>query len=94
MEKAVQRKIFFKKYKVKKLIHIGKFSSVYEGINILTNESIAMKFEEVSKYNLLETELFHLIELKGLGIPKIITFGKNTLFNILIEELLGLSMRQ
>ena len=94
MEKAVQRKIFFKKYKVKKLIHKGKFSSVYEGINILTNESIAMKFEEVSKYNLLETELFHLIELKGLGIPKIVSFGKNTLFNILIEELLGLSMRQ
>ena len=94
MENAVNRKIFFKKYKVKKLIHKGTFSSVYEGKNILTNDSIAMKFEEISKYNLLETELFHLIELKGFGIPKIISFGKNILFNILIEELLGPTMRQ
>ena len=94
MEKDVNQKIFFKKYKVKKLINKGPFSSVYEGINILTNGSIAMKFEEVSKHNLLKTELFHLIELKGFGIPRIISFVKNNLFNILIEELLGPSMKQ
>ena len=95
MEKELTQKIFFKKYKVKKLICEGRFNSVYEGINILTNEPIAMKFESrKSKFNLLESELFHLIEVKGIGIPKIISSGRNHLFNILIEELLGPSMKQ
>ena len=95
MEKEITQKIYFKKYKVKKLIGEGRFSSVYEGINILTNESIAMKYESRrTKFNLLESELFHLIKVKGIGIPKIISFGRNYSFNILIEELLGPSMKQ
>ncbi len=93
MEIELNRKIFFKKYKITKLIHKTPLNFVYEGINILTNESIAMKFEKKSSnLRLLESELFHLLELKGFGIPKIISFGKNNLFNILVEELLGPSM--
>ena len=54
-----------------------------------------MKFESRrTKFNLLESELFHLIKVKGIGIPKIISFGRNYSFNILIEELLGPSMKQ
>ena len=95
MEKKLKEKIFFKKYKIKNLICKGQFSSVYEGINILTNKSIAMKFEpRISKFNLLESELFHLIKVEGIGIPKVIIFGRNHLYNILIEELLGPSMKQ
>jgi serine/threonine protein kinase len=33
-----------------------------------------------------------LINLKGFGIPKLFSFGKNNLYNILVEELLGLSL--
>ena len=54
-----------------------------------------MKFEKIKgKYNLLESEAYYLIYLKGFGIPKIITYGKNNYFNILIQELLGLSIHQ
>ena len=59
-----------------------------EGINLLTKESVAMKFEEKNIFNFLEIELFHLMKLQGFGIPKIISFGKNKKNNILIEELL------
>ena len=39
-------------------------------------------------------EAFFLFDLKGFGIPKIISFGKNNIYNILVEELLGLSLYQ
>ena len=66
---------------------------LYEGVNIKTNESIAIKLEKKDiNGNILENEAYYLITLKGYGIPKIITFGKNNYYNILIEELLGLSL--
>ena len=66
---------------------------MYEGINIKRNEPVAMKFEKrISKENLLESEAFLLFILKGFGIPKVITYGKSGLYNILIQELLGLSI--
>jgi serine/threonine protein kinase len=34
-----------------------------------------------------------LFILKGFGIPKLISFGKNSFYNILVEELLGLSLK-
>ena len=94
MKAKLTAKVFFKKYKVKKLIFLGQPTSVYEGINLLTQESVAMKFEKKNDLKLLELELFHLIRLQGFGIPKIISFGKNKEYNILIEELLGPSIEE
>ena len=74
-------KIFFKKYKIKKLIRTTRFSSVYEGKNINDKEPVCMKIEIKNKIELLESEAYCLYNLKGFGIPKIITFGKNRLFN-------------
>ena len=85
----LEAKIFFKKYKVKRLIFSGPLTSVYEGINLLTKESVAMKFETKNSSDSLKLELFHLMKLQGFGIPKIISFGKNKEYSILIEELLG-----
>ena len=87
-------KIFFKKYKVKKLIRKDKYSIVYEGKIINDNTPICMKFERKTNFDLLETEAYCLYNLKGFGIPKFITFGKNGLYNILIMELLGLSINK
>ena len=85
--------IIFNKYQIKKLIASSHFGLVYEGINIRDKEPIAMKFEKKSsKYKLLESEAYILFTLKGFGIPKLITYGKSGLFNVLIEELLGLSI--
>ena len=88
------KSIIFNKYQIKKLISKTHFGWLYEGINIKDKECVAMKFEKkVSKFNLLESEAYMLYLLKGFGIPKIITYGKSGFFNILIEELLGLSIQ-
>ena len=86
--------IIFNKYQIKKLIASTHFGYLYEGINIKTKEPVAIKFEKkASKFQLLESEAYMLFLLRGFGIPKLISYGKNSLFNILIEELLGLSIQ-
>ena len=87
-------KVFFNKYKVKKLITITHFSSIYEGINEKSKEPILIKLEDKTKNKLLENEACLLYYLRGFGIPKFISYGKNNLFNILIEELLGPTLYQ
>ena len=90
---ALNNRLFFNKYKTKKLIYLTGLSSIYEGINIKDNEPVEIKLEKnSSKMNLLESEAFFLFYLRGYGIPKIITYGKSGLFKVLIEELLGSSI--
>ena len=86
--------IFFKKYKILKLITTSKFSSTYEGININTKEKVAIKLEEKNKYNLLEKEAFTLFAIKGYGIINLISFGKNKKYNIMVLPLLGKSLHK
>ena len=88
------KSIIFNKYRIKKLIAKTYFGWLYEGLNIKEKELVAMKIEKkISKYNLLESEAYMLYYLKGFGIPKLISYGKSGQFNILIEELLGLSIQ-
>ena len=68
----INKRIFFNKYRIKKLIYKSSFCLVYEGINIKSNESVAMKFERrTGIFKTLETEAYNLINLKGHGIPNI-----------------------
>ena len=90
---TLNQRIFFNKYKIKKLIYQTKLSRVYEGINIKDKEPIALKLEKKSEHNLLESEAYFLFNLKGYGIPKIITYGISGSINVLVEELLGLSLK-
>ena len=85
-------KIIFNKYKTRKLLYKSKLSVVYEGLNIKDNEQVAIKFERRNEENFLKTESSFLFTLKGFGIPRILSFGKNNVYNILVEELLGLSI--
>ena len=85
-------KIFFKKYQIIKLISESKLSSLYEGINIVTKEKVAIKLEQRKKSDLLEKEAYTLFSLKGYGIIDLISFGKNKLYNIMIQPLLGDSL--
>ena len=87
---SLSNRLIFKKFRVKKLIKNSSISKVYEGINELTKERVAMKFEKIGgKYDLLESEAYFLLLLKGFGIPRLISFGKITYYKILVEELLG-----
>ena len=88
-----ENSIIFRKYKVQKKIGEGAFSHVYSGICIITNESVAIKFESRKSENpSLETESYILYSLRGLGIPEVLSFGHLKNYNVLVEPLLGKSL--
>ena len=85
-----EKQIFFNKYKLQKLINKSAFSYVFKGINIINKELVAIKIEnKITMKNILESEAYILFDLKGFGIPNLVSFGKNRKYNILVEELLG-----
>ena len=89
----INNRLFFNRYKIKKFISKTLCCKLYEGINIKNNELVAMKFEKrKGKFNVLESEAYFLMNLKGFGIPKIKTYGIVSGYNLLIEELLGPSI--
>ena len=90
---SLQKKLIFKKYKVEQLIAKTNISTIYKGINKITKEQVAMKFEKIGgKCNFLESEVYILLLLKGIGIPNVISYGKVMNYKVLIEELLGKSI--
>ena len=92
-EEKLLSSTFFKKYKPFYQKAHGSFSFIYEGINIETNEHVAIKLEPrnaQSENLLLQNEIFYLYKLRHCpGIVKIITTGRTKKYNILIEPLLG-----
>ena len=85
--------IIFKKFHPIKKIAKGAFSNIYYGVNVHTKEKVAIKTE--SRYivnKLLESECFLLFSLKSIGIPKVLSFGHNKEYDILIMPLLGKSL--
>ena len=77
------------------MINKSKFSYVYQGINIINKELVSIKIENrIEGDNILESEAYILFNLKGFGIPNLISYGKSGKYNILVEELLGLSLFQ
>jgi serine/threonine protein kinase len=92
-ENSLLDTIIFKKYKPIKIISKSKFYYAYLGKNINDKANVMIKCNIRNlKINTLENEAYLLYYLKGIGIPKIITFGRHRKFNILIEQLLGKSI--
>ena len=90
----IEKQIFFNKYKLQKLINKSKFSYVYKGINIMNKELVAIKIENrIEGKNILESEAYILLWLKTTGIPNLISYGKRGKYIILVEELLGPSLK-
>ena len=81
----------FGKFKIIKLIGIGSHSRVFLSKNIKNNNQLlACKIQKkIDSRESLEKEAFYLFQLKGIGIPKIISYGHYGQYNILVEELLG-----
>ena len=88
-----KNKLIFKKYKVKNFKQLSNLCWTFQGVKIKDNEPIFIKIEKRNLlYKFIECEAYCLINLKGFGIPKIISYGKVGIYNILIEELLGKSL--
>ena len=82
--------VLFRKYEVKKKIGQGAFGAVYLGKSISDGRSVAIKVEKktIARPS-LESEAFILANLKGEGIPEILSYGKRKNYTVLVEPLLG-----
>ena len=90
----LENRLLFKKYKLKHLLDKGSYGYVYIGENINNNKLYAIKIENRnSPEEILEKETFILYNMKGFGIPEVITFGRNGNYNILVQTLLGKSIQ-
>ena len=88
-----QKNLIFGKYKLTKVIGCGSFGYVYQGINIVDKKKVAIKVEKKEKgLNLLEKESYYLYNLKGIGVPEVISYGYSGKYNILVQTLLGESL--
>ncbi|KAI8878410.1 kinase-like protein [Backusella circina FSU 941] len=81
-------------YKVGKKLGEGSFGVLYEGLNLLNNQSVAIKFEpRKSDAPQLRDEYRTYKVLAGLpGVPSAYYFGQEGLHNILVIDLLGPSL--
>ena len=90
-----KEKIILGKYKIINRIQKNENLQIYEGKNIISDESIIIKVEqkeEKKKKGLLETEFHYLNNLKSPGIPTITKIGyfKNNIISI--QPKLGISL--
>ena len=90
METDLIKKTIFGKYKVLKVLGKGAFGKIFQGVNILTNEQVAIKAEDWKvKGEFLEGEAYILYYLRNFGIPEIKSFGTYKKYKILVQNLLG-----
>ena len=74
------------------MISKSTFSEVYLGTNVLNGKNYSLKIGLNDKDNyILKNESYILLNLKGPGIPSVISFGISGKYNILVENLLGKS---
>ncbi|KAI9266035.1 kinase-like domain-containing protein [Sporodiniella umbellata] len=81
-------------FQVGKKLGEGSFGIIYEGLNLLTHQSVAIKFEpRKSEVPQLKDEYKTYKLLAGtLGVPNAYYFGQEGLHNILVIDLLGPSL--
>ncbi|KAH0795708.1 CK1 family protein kinase [Histomonas meleagridis] len=93
-EKMMKNIIVAQKYEVKGKLGGGSFGIIYKGESIEDKTQVAIKLEpSQSKSPQLEGEskIYKLLE-GGVGIPNIYFYGKERGYNIMVIDLLGLSL--
>jgi serine/threonine protein kinase len=84
------------KYKLLQKIGNGSFGSIFEGINIRTNEKVAIKIEPIiDELKLLkhESTIYKLL-VNVEGVPKIKWYGKDNLYYYMVIDLFGKSLQE
>ena len=82
------------KFKLNKKCGSGAFGEIYQGQNVKTGDSVAIKLEPVkTKFPqlLYETKVYKILN-GGAGIPAIHWFGVEGDYNAMVMDLLGLSL--
>ena len=84
-----------RKYKILTKIGEGTFGKIFKGVNINNNAKVAIKIEKASESKLLLNEAKIYKNLEDIkGIPRILSFGKEGLFNYLVIDLLDESLEE
>ncbi|CAD8057210.1 unnamed protein product [Paramecium sonneborni] len=92
MSQNAQQKIFVNRFQVKKKISSGAFGVVFLVLDKQTNQEHALKLEKEDNEEMrsLEREVEILKQLnEAEGIPKLIWFGAEDEFNLMVIQLLG-----
>ncbi|KAI8915925.1 casein kinase-1 [Gorgonomyces haynaldii] len=81
-------------YKIGKKIGEGSFGIIYEGLNLLNNQPIAIKFEprKSDAPQLRDEYRTYKIMAGATGVPNVYYFGQEGLHNVLCIDLLGPSL--
>lgn len=81
-------------YKVGKKIGEGSFGIIFEGINLLNNQQVAIKFEprKCEAPQLRDEYRSYRILNEAMGVPRAYFFGQEGVHNILVIDLLGPSL--
>ena len=81
----------FGKFKIIRILAITSLSTVYLAKCLKEkNKNVAIKIQGInSLVSQLEREAYFQYYLRGIGIPKVISFGKIGKFNVLVQTLLG-----
>lgn len=82
------------KYRLQHKLGSGAFGDIYHGVNIRTNEEVAVKLESVrTKHPQLvyETKVYRVLA-GGDGIPNVHWFGVEGDYNVMVMDLLGPSL--
>jgi serine/threonine protein kinase len=85
--------IIGKKYKVLNLVGEGSFGKIFEAINIITSEKVAIKIEKKSTMSLLKHEATLYNKCRNIkGIPKLRNYGVEENYNYIVIDFLGDSL--
>jgi casein kinase 1 len=82
------------RFRLGKKIGRGSFGDIYKGVNVLTNEEVAIKLESVKSKHpqlLYESRLYRILS-GGVGIPNVKWTGVEGDFNVMVMDLLGQSL--
>ena len=82
------------KYKLLEKIGEGSFGFIYKGENMRTSELVAIKMESISSGSKLlknESKIYQYLNDID-GIPKVRWFGKDSINNYMVLDLLGESL--
>jgi serine/threonine protein kinase len=82
------------KFKLGKKLGSGSFGEIYKGTDITTGQEVAIKLEKINSRHpqlVYESKLIKLLH-GPLGIPEVFWQGTEGSYNVMIMELLGLSL--
>ena len=91
----INNSIVGNKYKLIQQIGSGSFGSIFEGINMRTNEKVAIKIENTSnELKLLkhESNIYRILSNID-GVPKIKWYGKDETYYYMVIDLYGKSLQ-